>query len=118
MMKADMLFDLQRGISQVQNRIWWIMAAPCYSHDSQNITIQNCIHGSSDMQQLKLPKGEWTKKLDKVKRKVEKFNIDTDIQWRMTINGQNIDPSNVIEFESILSKIPPPINIKITEVNL
>ena len=31
----------------------------------------------------------------------------------MHVNGHNIDPTNVNEFEKILSKIPPPINIEI-----
>ena len=90
--------------------------AVVYSHDSQNITIQNCIGGECNIQKLKLPKASWAKKLEKINKKIKKFNIDENIKWVLSINGRNIDPKNAAQFENVLSVIPPPIDIKIKKV--
>ena len=92
------------------------MSATPYTHHSQDITVENCIDGASDTQTVTLPKGTWQKKLDKVNRKIKKFKINEDIKWVMSVNDKNIEPSNVIQFEQILSVISPPIVIKIIKV--
>ena len=88
-----------------------------YTHDSEHIIIANCINPKIIEKKLKLPKGTWHKKLDKVNKKIKKFKIDKDIKWVMSVNNQTIDPSNVTQFEQILSITPPPITIKIIQVH-
>ena len=81
------------------------MSTETYTHDSLDITIQNCINGASDTQKLKLPKGTWEKKLNKVNKKIKKFQIDKNIKWTMSVNDhdQTIDPTNVTQFKQVLS---------------
>eukprot|EP01084_Bolivina_argentea_P303349 523712_1 len=95
------------------------MTTKTYTHDSQNITIENCINikGTSKNKVVKLPKGTWQKKLKKIKDKIKKFHIDKNIQWIMNINNQNIDPLDVETFEEILCKTAPPIHIKIKQID-
>ena len=92
--------------------------AQTYTHDSQLITLQNCVDNSLQEKNIRLPEGSWQEKLDKIKKKVkQKFNIDNDIKWIMSINNNCINPSNLKQFQQVLSKTPPPINIKILKVN-
>ena len=86
------------------------MADSVYDHDLQSIKITNCIGGSSESQGLTLPEGTWKKKLDKINKKVKKFNIPSDIKWVMSINDQITDQFDVTKFQQILSYIPPPMN--------
>ena len=72
------------------------MSASPYTHHSQDITIENCIDGTSDTQNLKLPKATWQKKLEKVNKKIKKFKINKDMKWIVSVNDINIDPSIVI----------------------
>ena len=89
-----------------------------YTHDSASIAIQNCMHGASESFVLGLPKGTWKKKLEKVKKKIRtKFDINEEIQWIMSINGNNIDPNNLTQFGQILSTTPLPITIKVQEAS-
>ena len=92
------------------------MSATPYTHHSQDITIKNCIDGASDTQIVKLSKGTWEDKLNKVNRKIKKFNISTDIKWVMSVSDRNIEPTNVSQFEQILSITSPPIVIKLIKV--
>ena len=90
------------------------MASATYTHDSEDITIEDCTNGSSNTQTFKFPQGTWKKKLDKINKKIKKFKINKNIKWIMSINEQKIDPSDITQFQQVLSLIPPPINIKIT----
>ena len=62
---------------------------------------------------FKLPQGTWQKKLDKINEKIKKFKIDQNVNWIMTVNDETIDPSDVEQFEQILSITPPPLKIYI-----
>ena len=93
------------------------MAATKYNHDSQSITIQNCIASNQETNNIKtitLPKGSWDEKFGKIHRKIRGFKISNDIKWKMMINESIIN--NVNEFEQLLSSIAPPIHIKIIRV--
>ena len=99
------------------------MAASQYNHDASQIVIINCIEAEdgTDKKSLKLPKGTWQKKLDRVIKKINQFKIDENIKWKMSINNQTIEPNDTTQFEQILSVIPPPakgsaITIKIIKV--
>ena len=96
------------------------MASQEYSHDSTQITIENCLKPFESIgdKKIRLPKGSWHKKLEKVNKKIKEYKISDDIQWVMSVNNQSIHPNDIKEFQRILSSIPPPINIKIVAIKV
>ena len=95
------------------------MASQQYTHDSTTVTIQNCLKSSESFnksKKIRLPKGSWDKKLQKVNKKIKEHKINDNIQWQLSINNQIINPHDVNGFQRILSIIPPPITIKIVQV--
>ena len=90
-----------------------------YSHDLQYITIQNRIHLQCQ-DTFQLPKGTWQKKLNAINEKIQQFGIDEDINCVLANdeNNETIDPSNVLQFEQVMSTLPPPATLQIVQVFL
>ena len=95
------------------------MASEQYTHDSTPVTIENCLksYKSNKTKKTRLPRGSWEKKLQKVNKKIKEYKISDDIEWFISINDESIKSDDIEGFERILSSKPPPIHIKIVQVN-
>ena len=98
------------------------MAVESYGHDNSRATIRNCLNTDSshdDVIQIRLPKGLWQKKLDRINTKInKKWNLPNNNQWLLSINNRSIRPNDITTFEQILCQTPPPIHIDIIQVLL
>ena len=96
------------------------MAVESYSHDSAMVTIRNCLNSDSphdDIIKIRLPKGLWQKKLNRINTKIHtKWNLSHNNQWLLSINNHHIQPNDIAKFEQIACQLPPPIHIDIIQV--
>eukprot|EP01084_Bolivina_argentea_P223272 377804_1 len=85
-----------------------------YTHDNEMITITNCLVDAHLSENVYFKKCSWYEKLEIITNKIkEKWNINNDIKWILSINNQLIDKNDVNTFKNILCVLPSPITINI-----